>query len=216
MKSVLAAVAAVGLLAAGGAAHGFWTHRWVPWDSPQAQAAAARLERLPVDVGGWAGRQIETDPLSLPEEATGRGVTVKFTDLQDGMVVYAYIACGPTGASVAHVPTVCYPANGYDWCPPDRRVVLSPDPAGEQFRMSEFKRGADGLVIRVRVFWAWSDGSGWRTPDNPGREFRRSPVVFKCYLTRSLASPDEPSDTDPCGRLWAALQPELDRALFGD
>lgn len=217
-RFLAAAAAAAALLVANGVGHGMWSHRWVGWDHPSSQAAAARLEAVPTAAGTWTGQRIETDPLSLPEEITGRGVSVRFTDATDQAVVYAYIACGPTDAMIAHVPTVCYPANGYTWCPPDIRVdptTGTDTAAGPRFWVSGFRRGDGVVATNLRVFWAFSDGNGWRVPANPGREFRQSSVLFKCYLTREVSAADEPLGGEPCGRLWAALQPELDRVLFG-
>ena len=112
---------AVLLLALGGVLHGVWSHRWELWSAPAVKASADRIEQIPLRVGDWEGKRIETDPLTLPEEMVGRGVSVQYTSRIDGTVVTVYLACGPTDAAVGHTPRVCYPTNGFTCATADLR-----------------------------------------------------------------------------------------------
>lgn len=207
-------IAAVVLLALSGVLHGVWSHRWDMWSAPAVQASVDRIERIPMRVGDWEGQRVETDPHTLPEELVGRGVSVRYTNRIDGAVVTVYVACGPTDGLAAHTPRVCYPANGYTCPAADLRV--SPGAGAGEFWASNFTRPNAATPTHLRVFWAWSDGSGWQVPDNPRRVFRRSPVVYKCYAIRQVLTPDEPLEGDPALRLLAALLPPLDAALAGN
>jgi hypothetical protein len=207
----IAAAGAVLLLAINGVLSGVWSHRWEAWSDAQAQAAADRIEAIPLEIGDWVGRRVETDPLTHPEEVVGRGVTVQYVNRTDGTAVNVYLACGPADGLISHTPQACYGANGFTWVPPNLRV--SPE-AGEeaasQFWVSNFVRTEAAVPTYLRVFWAWSDGGHWQTPDNPRRTFRRSPVITKCYVIRTLTTLDEPIEGDPCLRLMAVLLPRLD------
>lgn len=218
MKRFFTAGLAALVLFLNGLWHGVWSHRWNGWEGAAAQSASVRIDDVPLELGVWKGERQHGESIGIPEEQIGRVVLVKYTDRSDGTVVYAHLSCGPTQAAVVHTPTVCYPANGYKSCRNELTVdpaAASEDGSGSEFKVAEFIREEAGVPTRLRVYWAWSDGGGWRVPGNPGRTYRHSPTLYKCYLTRQLSSPDEPLDGDPCGRLWALLRPQLDRTLFG-
>lgn len=205
------------LIVAAGLLHGHWTHRWDGWSDARSAEAAGRLTRIPLQVGDWDGVVVEPEKHSLPEELVGRGISVRYTRRTDGVVVTAYVACGPTDACASHVPTVCYPAIGYGRCPPDIRtpVSLAAEGAAGEFWVSGFKKAAGPTTAFVRVFWGYSDGrDGWRTPDNPRRAYRHAPVLFKSYFVRSLAAEDEPVDGDPALQLMALLLPRVDAEVI--
>lgn len=212
---VRATTAAILLLAGNGVLHGVWTHRWEAWSDEAVRAAAARIEGVPLRVGDWDGRRVETDPLTHPEEMVGRGVTVQYANRADGTTATVYLSCGPTDGLVSHTPQACYGANGYTCVPPD--LGVSPGPAAEgpppQFWVSQFTRTGAATPLHLRVFWSWSDGTRWQTPGNPRRTFRRLPVINKCYVFRHVTSLDEPVDGDPCLRLLEVLLPHLDATL---
>lgn len=204
---------AVALLAASGALHGLWTHRWEPWSADRP--GADRVERIPLAVGEWEGVRVAAEAHTLPEEDVGRGVSVRYTSRTDGSVVTAYLACGPTDGLVSHTPRACYVSNGYT-CPTADLRVSPPAEGGRagEFWASNFTQQGDGAVpVHLRVLWAWSDGSGWQIPGNPRRTFRRPPAIYKLYAIRQVVSPDEPLEGDPALRLLAALVPPLDAAL---
>ncbi len=206
---------AVVLVSLNAAMHGAWSHRWAAWTDAPAQAKSQKLDAVPLQAGEWDGARIEADPLGIAEEIIGRGVNLRYTSRVDGTVVMAYVACGPTDALIGHVPTVCYPANGYEWRSPDLRTTLDSGGAGTggEFWVSQFTRPQADVPVHLRVFWSWSDGGPWRVPGNPGRAFRRTPVLYKCYFVRQIAGQDEPVEGDPCYRLMAALVPKLNEVL---
>ena len=51
------------------------------------------------------------------------------------------------------------------------------------------------------------------TADHPRFAFVRSPVLYKLYVVRELANPNEPLEGDPAGELMRALNPSL-RAIL--
>ena len=213
MNKGIAALLAVGLLVANGVVAGVLSHRWERWEGEAMQAQAARLDAVPRQVGEWDGTPIDANPHDLPEDEVGRGVSIRYVNRTDGTAVVAYIACGPTESSVGHCPTACYPATGYTWNKPDVKVALPGDDSGAQFWVSHFTRPVGDVPVQVRIFWAWSDGSGWRVPGNPLREFRRDPLLYKCYFIRQVRSANEPVEGDPCLRLMAALVPAINTAI---
>ena len=209
------AVIAAALLALSGIAHGVWTHRWELWSAPAVQAKSDRIEQLPLRFGDWEGRRVETDALTLPEEKVGRGVSAEYVNRIDGTAVTVFLTCGPTDGLVSHTPRVCYPANGYT-CPTADLRVSPPVVEGAgapEFWVSNFSKLDALSTTHLRVFWSWSDGSGWQVPGNARRTFRRHAAIYKCYVIRPVVTPDEPLDGDPGVRFLSTFLPQLDAAL---
>ncbi len=76
MTRLLSWITALTLLVAAGVLHGLWSERWRPADA--LEAAAVRLEQVPLEIGDWQGKAIDTDAESFAQAgaaATGRAVT---------------------------------------------------------------------------------------------------------------------------------------------
>jgi hypothetical protein len=207
-------VSAVLLLIANGALHGLWTQRWSGLTEQQVQAAAERLACVPLKVGEWTGHRIETDS-SLAEEIVGKNIAVRYVNRVSGQAVLVYLACGNTAAMELHTPVDCYPSQGYRKAGAEQRVSLLANAGlnASEFKSVNFSKGEAPAETHLRVFWSWKDAGSWRTPRNVGRAFRAAPYLFKCYAIRSLISPDEPLEGDPCTELLNDLIPELNRCL---
>ncbi len=212
-----AAAAAAAILILNGTLHGIWSFRWNTWSDSAVQAE--HIKDVPLQIGdenAWEGTRIETDALTLPEELVGRGEAYRFVNRFSKAEVLVFLSCGPTDGLVAHTPRVCYPAHGYSCPKSDQRVSL---PVGNgkpaAFWASTFSKSKAATAEHLRVLWAWSDGSTWQIPDNPLRTFRRIPVLYKCYVLRALAAPDESLEGDPGVEFLSALLPRLDGALAG-
>ena len=64
----------------------------------------------------------------------------------------------------------------------------------------------------LRIFWAWrAPGGGWAAPGNPRLTFARSPALYKLYVIRQMASPDEELETDPALDLISRLLPAWEK-----
>lgn len=209
----LAVVTAAALILVSGLVHGALSHRWTEWTGASSRASLDRIEQIPLRFGDWDGQRVELDPLELPEDVVGRGVSVRYTNRTTGQTVLAYLSCGPTDGQVSHTPRVCYPANGY-LCPvADLRVSPTAGTLSAEFWTSHFYKPAGAVEPHLRVLWAWSDGRGWQVPANARRTFRSQPVIYKCYVIRPVAPPDEPLDGDPGVRFLGDFLPALDPIL---
>jgi hypothetical protein len=209
-------LSAVLLLVLSGALHGLWTQRWGGFTEAEAEAAADRLHDVPLRVGAWDGHFVETPVTTMPEEVVGRNVTIRYVHRVTGAVVLVYLACGPKAGLVGHTPPECYPATGYRTSVPQDHVWPMPElgPGAPDLLAATFSHGQPPAVTHVRVFWCWRTPTGrWQAPDNPRRTFRASALLYKCYVIRQPASPDELLSGDACMALFRDLVPELDRVL---
>ncbi len=214
LRIIAVAIGSVSLIAAG-VVHGFWTERFQPAVAPQA--AAERLERLPMQLGPlfqnraeWEG---ETMPIKLSEAGNGVSGCLqrRYVNVRTKKTVVVYLICGRPGPVSIHSPDVCYAASGYSVEPSHKSKA-----AASEFWETTALRTRASEEVRTRIYWAWNNGSGWHAADDPRQEYVRSPVLHKLYVLRELDGPDDKTQPDPCEQFMPYLLPALERALFSD
>src|SRR5262249_16143488 len=210
MIRVLTLTAAAMLLILSGLVHGLWTQRW---GAPvEFTAAAARLEDFPISLGEWKGRSLESDPDEMAKAEAAGYVARVFRHHTKGEVRMILI-CGRPGPISLHTPEVCFPGSGFSMdAEPERCKVSLKNADDPNFLVGQFR--SSGPVRRlVRAFWSFSDGGGWKVPDNPRVAFGRANILYKLYLVRDMEKPDENLKNDPARDLIRVLLPELDKYL---
>src|SRR5947209_8583173 len=103
---------------ASGLVHGFWTDRWRP--SVATAEAVARLEGVPLDLGGWRGHR---DDKPAPTGAGVAGSLQRTYVNGKGQVVKMALLCGRPGPLSVHTPVACYGGSGYTVDAPVRAPV---------------------------------------------------------------------------------------------
>jgi hypothetical protein len=212
MLRILVIVTAGGLVIGPALLQGLWTGRWS--GSRELEAAAARLERVPLTVGDWQGEPAELDDREVKQAELAGHVTRRYQNRRTGSVVAVVVMCGRPGPVSVHTPDVCYRGAGYGLSGPPLR--FAPDPGGipAEFWTVKFRRKKPVGGSRRRIFWAWNADGRWQAPDNPRLTFARFPALYKLYVIRELSGDDEPLEEDPCKDLMQQLLPELDKVLF--
>jgi hypothetical protein len=209
MMRTLPAVTASLLLIAAGLVHGFWTDRWAP--SNAATEAAARLDAIPLEIGEWRGEALEAKITPAMGNITGF-VQRRYVNRRTRQALTISLVCGRPGPVSIHPPDVCYGASGYEVGARTREKIGA---AGEFFTADATKANAIDET-RLRLYWSWGDGKNWTAPNNPRFTFvcGRLPVLYKLYVLRSLAGPEETKPDEPCQAFLKVLLPELERSLF--
>jgi hypothetical protein len=208
VKSLLATCVVSGLLVACGYLHGRWTDRWSQAVEPERHAA--RYASLPMSFGDWDGQAIETKRPPADDGLAGM-LQRRYVNRKTGQAVSILLVCGRPGPASIHTPDVCYGASGFT-VGARHRVEVEGVPG--QFWTADASRQRATEESRVRLFWAWSAGSGWAAPDDPRVAFARRPVLHKLYVLRDLESLEEPLKDDPCEAFLQAFLPELERTVF--
>ena len=205
---------ALALLIPCGILHGLWTDRWGVSDEPAA--SVARLARLPLTVGEWDGREIETDPREGGAGKVAGHVLRRYENRRTGGAVSVLLVCGRPGPVAVHTPEVCYGGAGYDLAAAPVRYVARPEPSGRpgEFWEATFHRRDAAGPVRLRILWAWNAAGAWEAPDNPRLAFARFPALYKVYVLRETASSGEEPGEEPCKEFLRRLLPELETALF--
>jgi hypothetical protein len=209
MYRLVFSLLAVGMVAACGLVHGYWTDRWYPPDD--VRQAAGRLEKLPLVLGDWDGHAVETKPGSVDPLLAGH-MQRRYVNRVTGESVSIALVVGRPGPVSIHTPDVCYTASGYTVSNRSSAKVAGGD---AEFLCMDAVRARAAEESRLRLYWAWNAGNGWVTSHDPRLAFAGNRVLFKLYVMRDLITLGEPSREDPCLTFMQTLLPALGESLFG-
>ena len=197
-------IAFTGILTAG-LVPGLWAGRWIP--AVSLDEAAARLPAIPFAVGEWNGRELQVNPAEQAAAQASGFVRRRYVNSRTGAAVTLLVLCGRAGPISVHTPDICLRGSGFDEVGKESRYEIPGSP-GNRLWVRQFQKVLPSPVF-IRVFYGWSANGTWEAPDNPRLAFARSPVLFKMYVFRDLADPNEPVDGDPAGDLLRALTTPL-------
>jgi len=201
------------IVIAAGAWHGIRTERWQ--ESGALEAAVARLDDLPEQVGDWQARPVEADERALRRAGAAGHWLRRFTNARTSTSVTIVLLCGRTGQMAVHRPEDCYRGAGYEMAgvPVPFPLSLAPDDAMADFWTACFRKEAASGPVQLRILWSWLGDGRWRAPESPRLAFAGIPVLYKLYAVREMAGLAESIDDDPCTDLLRLLIPELTKLL---
>lgn len=202
MTRVVTLLAAMSLIAAGtysrGRADRVGTSRAVA-------AAAARLDRLPSDIGEWRGVDMEYNPRDFTSAGVV-GVRIRRYTNPQGDRVVIMLVCGRPGPLAVHTPEACYVAAGFvPRGTPRRRAEAS----GSEFLVAQFRKQAAAAPEALQIRWAWSDGGSWEAPEYPRLTYAGRPVLYKLYVIREVTTDVGDEQADPGARFLRVFLPAL-------
>lgn len=193
-------------LVAGGVVHGLWTDRWGA--SLAMRSAADRLPAVPLVVGDWNGEPTEMDEQQLRVANVVGHLSRRYVQRGGNAELRVLLLCGRPGPLAAHRPEICYAGAGFEleggrdqWA----------NPAGEFWTARFAKPGPE--MESLRIFWAWGTGGQWSADDDPRSHYSPATPLYKLYVIRRLARPDELLDQEPAARFLQAFLPELQKCL---
>jgi hypothetical protein len=213
MLRILPVVAAVVASLAYGLSDGLWTNRWgLDADS---QEAARRLAALPLTVDSWSAEGAEVSSGPLPGAEADGSLVRQYVNRRTGHALQILIVCGHPGPICRHTPEDCYPRQGYSRVsePTQLAVPSEQGNAPAELRSVIFQKLGQ-VAPPLRISWAWSNGQGWLTPDNPRLAFARSRVLFKLYVIEDLSQNKDLNDSSAVVSYLQQLLPQLQEHLF--
>jgi len=217
----------LGLTVASGILHGKMSNRWGPGHA--AQAAGERMARLPEQIGPW--KHVEDSSLSETEAnmlQVVNAVCRRYRHADTGEMVTMHLVIGPPGPLTEHTPEVCISSQAFARLGPSRRVeVVGRGRAGDEAGVGEFWaadfRSNDAAQGRLRVYYAWSTGRGWKAPPpglGPGKSrvvFAAAPYLYKIQLVVPLppgiGNTNHPQMDDPGRRFLTYFLPAAEDFL---
>ena len=203
-------IGAVVLLAASGAVHGMWTHRWSGTAAEVAGKDLLAASNGPI--GEWApGSFLNVREQDMPKGA--RIVSRHFLNEKTGKGTTVSVAAGVPGVVAAHTPDVCFLGVGYKLKnPPSKQTLPLADGGSVTFYVADFEKSTATGQDAIRVRWAWSADGTWVAPDYPRLFFARSqvnlPVLYKLYVAHALGDEDL-TKSDPYRTFAAELAAAL-------
>src|SRR5206468_1613206 len=137
--------------------------------------AVARVEQVPLTLGTWKGKTLESDPDSFAQAGALGYWTRTYRDGPRACTVI--LMCGPSGPMSVHTPDVCYLAAGYEMAgtPAHLSVPADGDQPAADFLTASFRRQGAASTTSLRIYWSWRTGGPWQAPDSPRLTFRGAP-----------------------------------------
>jgi hypothetical protein len=210
-RTAQAAVALLLILVTGWV-QGTWTGRWSV--AHELEEAAARIEQAPGDLGEWKASLDSIDADSLARAGAVGSWVRTYRHEGSGDVFSVILLCGRAGPIAVHRPEHCYRAAGYDIVTPITRTTLHPpDGTPVELRTAVFSKPGPEGPSALRIYWTWYTGSAWQAPESPRITFARLPALYKLYVIRPLARPEERLEGGPETAFLQKLLPELAKAL---
>ena len=182
------------LVLTAGIVQGLQTDRWRIDD--RLVDAGKRLDSIPPSFGEWSSSKVEI----LPRQLKGAGAVGNFsrdyTNATNGQMISVMILCGRHGPISVHPPTICFTASGWsaDDSPAPHDVQADQPGAADQFWTVNFSKKNQGVPQRLRIYWAWNDGSRWEASEYPRVRYAGKPFLYKMYLTVLHADDDRETE----------------------
>jgi hypothetical protein len=186
-------------------AHGVVAGRWTG-----GQDAKPVMPEIPKTIGEWVGSDDDTD-IDDPGLAH---LTRKYTHSRTGRWFLMSLTVGHPGLTAVHTPEYCYRGSGYDQVGPiARRAFDAKAGTPTTFWTTDFEKKSAAGTEQLRVFWSWSAGQGWDTPDWPRWRYIGKPLLYKLYVVSGGQS--NASGKDPAlDEFVSALLGVLSQSLF--
>ena len=207
-------IAGFALIVAAGAVDGLWSDRWALSETLKERVAA--LDRVPMDVGEWEGRPETLDARVLARGEIAGHLMRRYRNRRTGTLVNALLVCGRPGPIAVHSPEICYAGTGYEPTGSRSSLLLHEGAAaaGDSFWVINFVKEGPALSEYLRILYAWSEGERWEASKNPRWQFADKPALYKLYIVRQPAKPNEPIDGDPAVEFARAFVPAIKKSLL--
>jgi Protein of unknown function (DUF3485) len=183
-------------------------------------ALNGKLASIPMNLGGWFGRDEPVDPDILERAQTDDWLSRVYEDPgRPGRKLSVWINYSKTGLNMRHSPEVCLPSGGWKKVESATRVLEVSAPGGRPLLMTRLGY-AQGELVQGIGFWYYIFGEGeierWvrRLPitnrSSHGRTTRGSGLTVEVFCPGE-DDPEGKSLRDFSSALLAALEPILPR-----
>lgn len=209
---------------------GYWSGRWTDSDGELPPGFLEAVQTLPLETRSWQGRTAPPiDPRVLEISGAAVIVSAAYRNRATADGVTVFLVGGWSRDVSVHTPDACYPGAGFtmegrpypfliEYVPslPESGNRQADGTAGEvrtaEFTTAVFTKAEPTGTVRLRVFWAWQDGSGWKSPPMPRWTYGgRRPLVKAYFVAESPAA--ALAHQSPAVALARELLPRLDAVL---
>jgi len=213
MKFGLPMVLVVVMVSAGGYVHGLLIDRW---GTPQFDGPP--LSSVPLEFGDWKGEDLEELRADVRNMAgIHEYLHRRYRNAASGQeFVILFVRGRPRNIGV-HTPDVCFKGAGYQQLGDARSLQFENEYQQKigDFTYCDFQRQIEGLGAYTRTFWSWTTDGEWVAPGGDVRaHFRKKPYLYKLYILRPMATPEEKIENDAAHDFFRELSRELAKTLF--
>ncbi|WP_347244370.1 exosortase-associated EpsI family protein [Thermogutta sp.] len=209
------------VVVAGAIVEGYWSFRWQSSDAELAlNPLAQAVEQVPLSIDVWKANEVVPPDPRVVEISGARAIfNTTYRDQTQGDAVTIYLLAGWSRDIAVHTPDACYPGAGFvmETSPQPFTVSYSAQDVRGPTRQAEFMtavftKSEPTGVTRLRVFWSWNDGRGWRAPRFPRWTYGGRRPLVKLYLVAESPPGQLPHQSSAL-RFGAVLLPILDARL---
>src|SRR5262249_30210361 len=147
---------------------------------------AARLERIPRDLGDWHSTDLELGEQEVRAARIEGYCYRRYENARNRHAVTVLLVCGRAGPIAVHTPDICFTGAGYTAAASPTPFALTYGPADEEasFRTMRLTKDQSAFPTEIRVFWTWNAGETWKAPDQPRAAFAGRRALYKMYVLR--------------------------------
>ncbi|WZO99019.1 exosortase-associated EpsI family protein [Isosphaeraceae bacterium EP7] len=178
------------------------------------------LKKIPAKLGDWEileNGEALLDPRIIQIAGASDYVLRSYINKKNGVTVTALVLSGPAEAVIAHIPEVCYPANGYRPSDmPDIANIKVDNDHNAQFRSLAYAKGGSigEPPFKEEVFYSFLFKGNWNPfPASFSRITKRSPWVIKIQAQRRIGASENREIDNPSQDFLAKLLPEVEALI---
>lgn len=198
---------------------GYWSGRWTDHSGDLPPGFVEAVRSLPLETRSWQGRNAgPIDPRVLEISGASVIVSASYRNRTTADDATVFLVGGWSRDVAVHTPDACYPGAGFtmEGRPyPFLIEYAAPEggaPRTAEFTTAVFTKAEPTGTVRLRVFWAWQDGSGWKSPPMPRWTYGgRRPLVKAYFVAESPVG--TLAHQGPAAALARELLPDLDAVL---
>lgn len=157
---------------------GVYTYRWTNYQSSDdLKDMAERLGRVPNEIGGWQGSEVETDERVERVAGIEGSVNRVYTN-SAGETATIALVCGDRRNMTTHTPERCFKASGWTMGASGSTTYPVPISGSKDnessdnvdFMTATFRKddATEGMQL-TQVFWAWNADGEWIAPSSDPR-----------------------------------------------
>ena len=193
---------------------GLWTDRWK--ESEELKNALGRLDRVPMAIGDWVGRDVAVDPREMVAAELDGCLMRRYENTRTHRAATLFIVCGRPGPVSLHTPEVCYPGVGYEMVEKRPETLSVPVDRKEdraELAWADFERHSVFPPEHIRIYWSWKTTGTWSVPYSPRVAFGSQLFLYKLYLIHRTGGAMEAAEDASYTGFLLQLLPELNQWL---
>jgi hypothetical protein len=196
-----------------GVIQGMMHNRWGV--SAQTLAAADKLQQIPEKIEDWQMLSVEKlDDVAAKMLDCAGYCGRQYMNQKTQDVVSVMVLLGPPGTIAVHTPEICIGSKWYAQLDKRKQMRIGDSKESvDEFWAVDFQ-AKDVRENLLKVYYAWSTGGRWSSPDNARFAFAGQPYLYKIQVSSSMASGTNVNKQDACLKFLRDFVPAASKYLI--